>query len=477
MIKDLPQLRVLIPPQGVKDLSEAHLLGLGVSGLVETLKAEVASAWEAVEEEPEPETPLALPVDDLPAPLAWLASEARSRDGFAPELVAVPSLSALGALVGGNYELRLNEGWLRRAIVWTVVLAGSGAKKSPAIDRLVHPIAQCERELVEKAKQQLLNQTRPILRVSDITMEALYRRLERQEHGILWMVDELAGLIRSLGQYKMGKGSDRQKLLELWAGGASPYDRVRDNLHLSIPRPTVSIGGGLQPEVLNVLDGGDGLRARFLISKPDIPIVPARLCPGTSQAALDSVQGFFRQLVRNRPVEITTIDLADDARELWFEMRDGYETEGRRESWEVAAKMPGHVAAIALALHVGVHVANGEVVPRRLDRSTLEAAGRWGDYFLSQSRRLRQVGVNLMASLAERNQDEAVDRLDAWLLGQPDNSATRREIQRARVAGCRTAKDVDAMLRRYGETYPGSVVDEVPGHATSGLRVARKNRQ
>ena len=51
--------------------------------------------------------------------------------------------------------------------------------------------------------------------------------------------------------------------------------------------------------------------------------------------------------------------------------------------------------------------------------------------------------------------------------------ATRREIQRARVAGARTKPQMDALLEAYEEYFPGHVVEEYGSHGGRPVVVVR----
>ena len=94
------------------------------------------------------------------------------------------------------------------------------------------------------------------LSISDATAEALAQQLQVQEDrglGLLLHRDELAGLFGNLNQYRSGKGSDSEQLLEAYdgsgfsslriskAGGGRFYERC----HLSIC-------GTIQPAILEI---------------------------------------------------------------------------------------------------------------------------------------------------------------------------------------------------------------------------------
>lgn len=47
--------------------------------------------------------------------------------------------------------------------------------------------------------------------------------------GLSLQHDELAGFVRSMDQYRGGKGADRQKMLSFWAATATKIDRKGGN--------------------------------------------------------------------------------------------------------------------------------------------------------------------------------------------------------------------------------------------------------
>ncbi|MEG5173232.1 DUF3987 domain-containing protein [Microcoleus sp. B3-D7] len=86
------------------------------------------------------------------------------------------------------------------------------------------------------------------------------------EQGMLYLCDELAGAFKSANQYRGGKGSDEEDLLEYWSGGGAIVLRV-GGLSANVRNLSLSIFGNIQPKVLAgfVGDGSDanGKFARF----------------------------------------------------------------------------------------------------------------------------------------------------------------------------------------------------------------------
>ena len=87
--------------------------------------------------------------------------------------------------------------------------------------------------------------------------------------------DELGALLMGFNQYKGGKGSDRANLVKIWSGDRIITDRVAHDTHIPIrcPHPTVSLAGGLPPDMLGEMADpkgrAEGFIDRFLACYPD----------------------------------------------------------------------------------------------------------------------------------------------------------------------------------------------------------------
>jgi hypothetical protein len=58
--------------------------------------------------------------------------------------------------------------------------------------------------------------------------------------GILWLSDELAGFFNSANQYRSGKGSDKEDLLECWSGNGAVIARAVELSLTSVRYPFLS---------------------------------------------------------------------------------------------------------------------------------------------------------------------------------------------------------------------------------------------
>ena len=91
----------------------------------------------------------------------------------------------------------------------------------------------------------------------------------------------------------------------------------------------------------------------------------------------------------------------------------------------------------------------------------IERAAVVVDFALNCWRALPEQG-SLGLSWRHKVLDEGVEKLRVWV-EDAGGEATRRELQRAHVAGVRAASDLDALLERYEDTYANCVVEVVPG--------------
>ena len=254
------------------------------------------SVWAA---HPTPLEATAFPVDAMPAPCRPLIEEATASLGCAPELVALPMLATLSSAIGTSRVVEIKGGWREWPALFLAVVAPPGAMKTPAAKVAKKPAFERQRELgkaylqekedwqretreweVERRDAQKAGEPAPEQPeapsmgrcwASDTTVEALVGILEDNPRGLFVYRDELAGWVRSMDQYKGGKGSDRQHWLNLWSTDEVVVDRKsRMGEPIILAKPFVSLFGGIQPAMLDELTAGmeDGLMDRFLFAYP-----------------------------------------------------------------------------------------------------------------------------------------------------------------------------------------------------------------
>jgi Protein of unknown function (DUF3987) len=383
--------------------------------------------------------------------------------GLPRALVAGAVLGALAAAIGPGAQIEVTGAWHERAILWVPLLASRGAGKTPSQDLAFRPLREHDARLQDGGTEILLG---------DQTLEALARSLHESEGGGALDLDELSAQLRGIGEYKRGGGGDRGRFLALWSGAPWSYTRAgaggnRTNaVKLRCPRPTLVICGGLQIALHELLgDEESGMRPRWL---PHIGMMPED--DGTLRRA--GAPAGWRELISGAliPARGTerTWRLDNHALATLQRYRSTWKAQSRQvetaTTCAALVKADIHLARVALVLaEAQAPAEGGEIGADLIDRAAAVI-----DFTLDCWRALPEQGA-LALSYRDETLDRGIPRLVSWL-DEHGGRATRRELQRARVAGVRTARDLNLLLLRYEATYPGTVRDTEPEHGGLAIR-------
>ncbi|WGF90085.1 DUF3987 domain-containing protein [Marinivivus vitaminiproducens] len=297
---------------------------------------------------------------------------------------------------------------------------------------------------------------------TDATMEAAAALMQANERGLLLARDELAGWIGSLDKYG-GNGAERPFWIEAFGGRAKVVDRVKyEGKELYIPRLSIGIIGGIQPDRLSTLlltGDDDGLASRFIFVWPEpAPLVrPTRF---RNDGPLTEALYRLRQLHRidspdggeARPVLMPLSASAVDVLQDFRERNRALEASTAGLFLSHVGKWPGIVLRVALLLE---HLwwawdRQASRQPNEVSEQAAVAAIRVIEEYIHPMA-LRIYGE---ASLPKVERDAVTvarwirERLrrDGHLV-----SFTTRDMQRARLPGLATASDVRAALEELQE--------------------------
>ncbi len=351
----------------------------------------------------------AFPIDVLPPGVRDFIERAAASLAVPPEMIAAPFLSMTGAVIGNRLRLSLKSGFEVLPTLWVAVVAPPGSAKTPAlgfarlgVESLQH--RAYERFQTEYADWESRHQAwksskaddrgdeprKPEMRhywTANATTEALADRLTRA-HGIAQVSDEMTGWIRSMDQYRSGKGADRQTFLSLWSGVNIKIDR-QSRPPVIINFPVVSVCGGIQDDLIATLhderERRDGLIERIMFVRPEAE--PSFWTDEDVPAYLTSeIERVFGEIDRIPPMDKApvTIHLGQDARTVWSGWYDS-NTETTRSlsglARGFASKWPVHTARLALVLHVLWAASEGTDHRRVLTRDRLEDAIELSEWF------------------------------------------------------------------------------------------------
>jgi Protein of unknown function (DUF3987) len=407
------------------------------------------------------------PVHVLPGAIGKFVGEAASAIGCAVSFIALGTLVCLAQAIGNKRVIHLKRTWTEPAILWGAIVAKSGSHKTPALAAATAILNKKQSEAMEKYKDDLrkfdqikanhliehLNwkqrekaetdpppqePKKPALQrlvVSDITIEALADRLDKQFDGVLVVRDELAGWLGGIAEYKGGKGSDLGHWLACWSAAPFTVDRkTGPNPTIHVPRGAVNILGGIQPGVMRSAIGRehmqDGLCARLLLTMPEHQAVrwtEATISPET-EAELAKVFGQLLALEPDtddggKPAPLA-MSLSPEAKIIWIEYFNRHRAEMSDLDENLAAawsKLEAYAARFALVIQLCAN-AERETNDIVIDEQSIKAGIELADWFGNEAKRVYDV---LQESADAREQRELIE-----LIRRRGGTVSIRELMR-----------------------------------------------
>jgi hypothetical protein len=453
----------------------------------------------------------------LPLPMKNWVTDAADRMQSHPEFIAGTALVMISGLIGRRIGIKpkQKDNWKVIANLWGMIIGRPSLMKTPcisearkAMDIISVEMDECLKEervrwkaeeakilskkksLEEKMKKAYskdspdiskinelrddlkdleaeLEEKRPLnlrLYINDSTIEMVQELLKDNPNGLVYLRDELAGLIKSLE--KTGRENDRTFLLEAWNGFGRYYvDRIgRGSFNLNAL--CLSILGGIQPEPLRKYlvqgadDGSsdDGFIQRFqILLWPEVS--PSWECVDRApdEIAFNRVLKVFRGInslsLNSKEEEIPYLRFSMDAQKKFYSWQENLEK--RLRSGDVKpSSLEAHLGkyrslmpSLALVFHVieaidkGIDLLNSNV--------SLEAASMaidWCEYLEGHANKVYRhaVSEDVMGAttIAEKIQD-----------GKIRTGDTVRSIYRNKWSFLGTRKKVEAacdVLEQYG---------------------------
>jgi CRISPR-associated protein Cmr3 len=347
----------------------------------------------------------------LAKPLEAIASSMGATS--AVMLVTLLPVAASLLRVGTQLELMRATDFCALPILYTGIVAESASGKSPAQKTIITPLYRLQAEAEKKHQKQMeewraKNSTRdskdeapdkPLPReyfITDATREAIAQVQSQQPgKGLLGFFDELSGLIGQQGEYKRGKGADKEAILSGRDGTGIKISRASGK-RLFVERTSYSITGGTQPDTLRNLIGDfsdpSGLWARF--SWTIMPIQPAPFFEGaTTYDISELLLKVYKQL---ESFTVRTYRLSSEAKDAFrqrFNQLDELRMKEPRQGLRaVYGKMKGDLGVFALLLHCLNAAIDGREPEGTIALDTIEASIALTKYFTSQVKLIHSEG-------------------------------------------------------------------------------------
>lgn len=330
-----------------------------------------------------------LPTDYLLPKVAELVYKAAYVMDCSPDIVISTMFAVVSGAVGtkvkvfdGKYTNMLN--------INVCHVAPPGSNKTQPVSLLVKPLEQISmrknsayKEELQRCKEtkETMDMPKPqILYVSNPTPEAINKMMAYNPHGLFARRDELAGFIDDLGgRYSNGSGGIPD-FLSIFTNEHISIIRVGEE-PLIIPKPYLTVVGGIQPARLPKVLGTDqliysGFNYRWLFVVPEIKVSVERNLLGIPQSDLDYWEMLIEKFHNIRPMTLAFDDeaqlkLNDYFREVRLkkiEGNDSYMDEVRDKLFIYLEKW----AALSTLLH-GDNVEYFEGQPKKQMGDTFES--------------------------------------------------------------------------------------------------------
>jgi hypothetical protein len=343
-------------------------------------------------------------VEILPAQLAAPIETLAARLNLKIECYLIALLTQVSSLfkVGSEVLLRRDTDYRCTPNYFGVTVSESSQKKSPVlkaiIDRPMQLLREKARKEYDKAVAQYEEEYRQwkaakgenkglppkeprqrLYSFSKSTGEGiLYQVAAHPDQALMYRCDELAGLFKSANQYRGGKGSDEEDLLEFWNGTGSTVLRA-SGTKADLDGLLLSIFGTIQPDVLAALlkdcSDSNGKFARFdFVFQP----LAASKLPEEDSGNFDLTPMLSSLYTKIDALPALKMELAPEAKRLFTAFYNATDerrvAEPKQGMRAMIGKMPEKVGKMAAIIHTLTCVFNGVEVSLQIPKSVVEAA-------------------------------------------------------------------------------------------------------
>ncbi|NJR61219.1 MAG: DUF3987 domain-containing protein [Cyanobacteria bacterium CRU_2_1] len=341
--------------------------------------------------------------------------------GSKPSAFLITLLCVTSSLcrTGTQVQLQAATGGNAQSILFGGICGESGSAKSPTQKIILKPIFRLQNESesqynAEKAEYDRARNAgevdleEPTPReywTGNYTTEALVGIISKQRHGFAIYLDELSSVVTGMGQYKGGKGNDRETMLSGRDG--SPIKVNRKTERLAAAQSSYSVVGATTPGVLRQLmkDFSDesGFWARFLWVY--LPVLPMRYVDEDSTEYEQLQETLYEAYIRIGRYEPTVYKLSSEAKEIyrdWFDKLDERRlNESRPALRSVYNKAKFNTGEIALVLHVLNSAVEGlSQPPEEINKKTMKAAVTVTSFLMIQVNLIHRIGAEATGDLS-----------------------------------------------------------------------------
>ena len=392
----------------------------------------------------------------LPKSLATPILHHARLTGLRPEAYLTAFLTGLGCCHHPDTKLKLYHAteWETSPSIYSCIVAPSGTGKS-IIGRVI--IEKPLKALIEKDDAEFkskMKEYKQSLKDPDSDMEKPVRRIRyfsnatgeglskyaasSQNKGLLLYKDELAGLFKSQNQYRSGRGSDTENLLEFYDGFAPINLRADPEKTVICRKILLSIYGTIQPAVLEQLLGNkqddNGQWARFIFCQ--LPKILTLLDINAQKIDITPAFSHIYESLDSLPPE--HYHFSSLALEKFLNAVNGYKklafNEQKPALRNVYEKIQESIGKLALNLHIVWNLANQITPSLTIPEDIVDMAIELADFFVNEVKSLQAVMADDLPSHYARILSVATDWISVGKLrAAAFNTKTRQDYPTTRI--------------------------------------------
>ena len=294
----------------------------------------------------------------LSEPLVGMCVALSDAIGCPLEFIVFPLLTIIAGCMGINAHASINQMWNEPAIIWFIVAANKGQKKTAALRLLKKPledIEEVEAQAWYRKQKPSGNDTPPQLCIDNFSFEELHNVMKRNGSQILGLFDEMSTMYSQLDLYKQsGSVMDRKTLITL--NGGSSWSRNYRNYTASMKQTAFNMSGFIQPsfvEKMLLSDDADGFNDRQLFVFPPQRDVFLNDLKQPIPSNIPSLKSIYT-LLRTIHTAACTYTLTGEALEAYREYHDRLVTRQSRQIdgniQGILSKARGYTVRLAMIL-------------------------------------------------------------------------------------------------------------------------------
>jgi len=371
----------------------------------------------------------------------------------------------VASAVGRKFSVSAKQSWTEPVLFWFADIRQSGEGKTAPMWKLAGTVTELQREEHEAKKKELAEwgalspkerqgQAQPVpprgYFTTNLTLEGLHAELsDHPTGGMIALMSELSAILNGQGEYKAGKGTDRESWLCLHDG--NPARVVRAGKSAMIHGARVQVCGGIQPGIFGKLFAGqdgtflvDGTIFRFLTTfEPPtyFELTPESWSSENADAWAAILKNAFRWA---RESEGITAMLSSEAQARFFTWRNSIEERKPDVPPMFRGFLPksyGHALRLAGVLHLLHRFSQGREPGRVLHMEDIERGIVAVEFYLGQA-------LDALALVSSQGQ-----------AGEPVEVTPRSNILARALDGLRSDTEngrlaVSFILERFNELAP-----------------------